>query len=286
MKGGVQKNFRVSNLFRSTRDRQILLKPILKYGNGWEEWCCVIAVCKLLGEALVWIWGCSLALSAVSGREQTPLCWRAVSGGIWQSPALCGCLWSCPCVLLLQLLPRSCPAHFSVLPPERIPVAVTNLTFVVTACSAGSNGLQMFTVCKCCTSRGSRNKIMLLQLPLYPGRWAWVVCAVLLILDLALAPCSSPCNSLCWVPFNLISKTFSFLGKKKACVALLPVCVGSLTSQVGQITWFFPWWGRLVWALSSACYQMSQNDIQTSHTWTLLSNLVWWMNPKVNTRTA
>lgn len=139
--------------------------------------CCVLVV----GEAVVWIWGCSLALSAVSGRKQTSLCWRAVSGGIWQSPAtaLSGCLWTCPWVVVAQLLPRSCPTHLSVLPWGTILVAVTNLAFVVTACSAGSNGLQMFTVCKCCTSRDSKNEIMLLQLPIIPRKMSLsFVCCV------------------------------------------------------------------------------------------------------------
>lgn len=116
----------------------------------------------------------------------------------------------------------------------------------------------MFTACKDCTST-AKAKLCSFSFPFHTGRWAWVVCAVLLILDLALAPCSYPCTFLCWVPFNLISKSLSFLGKKRACVALLPVCVGSLTSQVGRITWFFSWWEHLVQALCSACYQMSQN---------------------------
>lgn len=74
---------------------------------------------------------------------------------------------------------RSCPAYLSVLSPERIPVAVTNLAFVVTACPAGANGLQMFTVCKCCTSRDSRNKIVLLQLPIMTRKMSWsFVCCV------------------------------------------------------------------------------------------------------------
>lgn len=199
----------------------------------------VLMLCEVLGEAVVWIWGCSLALSTVSEREQAPLCSRAVSGGIWQSPAtaLSGCLWSCP-VVVAQLLPEI-------------------LSHPPLCAFSGKNSRGCNQPSFCCYSMFCWVQLMAYKclqcasivqvgiakpilcsfsFPLYTGRWVWVVCAVLLILDFALAPRSSPCNSLCWVPFNLISKSFSFLGKKKACVALLPVCVGSLTSQVGRIT--------------------------------------------------
>lgn len=220
---------------------------------------CVLVV----GEAVVWIWGCSLTLSTAPGRWQTPLHSRAVVGGIWQSPAtaLSGCLWTCPCVLVAQLLPEI----LSRLPlcgfPGRNSHGCNKPSF---CCYSMCCWIQLMAYK--CLQRASivqvgtaKPELCSFSFSWHTGRWAWVVCAVLLMVDLALAPRSSPCSSLCWVPFNLISTSLSFLGKMRACVALLPVCVGSLTSQVGQMTRFFPRWEHLVWALCSACYQVSQN---------------------------